>query len=259
MAATPITQVPLNPGDRYAGTPLNLKGQPTHHLVLLAARPSTPMDWEAAKAWAASVGGELPTRQEQALLYANCKPHLTGTFHWSGEEHEENASLAWDCYFDGGNQSYGHKSREGSAVAVRRLPLESLNPFGDGGSSTQEAAGTFTHTPRPALIPVAHQEIRRFGTGEKTLDYQLECSSESAQRMRAEIRTLRDAERDVADLRIKLGNYTNAEITVELTADEMRDVARRLIDAAHDIEAHPAAALAREAQDHQQAQAEVMA
>jgi hypothetical protein len=70
--------------------------------------------------WASTVCGVLPTRQEQALLYANCKPHLQPEWHWSSETHESDASFAWYCYFCIGLQDYDRKSIEGSAVAVRR-------------------------------------------------------------------------------------------------------------------------------------------
>ena len=111
----------LDPGEHYAGVVLDEAGQVIHHLVLMAQRPDKKLTWQAACEWAASVGGELPSRQEQALLYANCKPHLEPVWHWSGEKHEDDASYAWFCYFGNGHQGYGRKSYEGAAVAVRRV------------------------------------------------------------------------------------------------------------------------------------------
>jgi len=111
----------LQPGEHYAGVVLNESGQVTHHLVLMAPRPDGKFQWQAAMDWAASVGGALPTRQEQALLYANCKPHLKPDWHWSSETHADDASYAWYCDFYYGGQSDHLKSYEGSAVAVRRV------------------------------------------------------------------------------------------------------------------------------------------
>jgi hypothetical protein len=111
----------LAPGEHYAGAVLDANGQHMHHLVLMAAKPESDLAWKAALEWAEEVGGALPTRQEQALLFANCKPHLTPRWHWSCEEHEEEASFAWSCYFNLGDQLTNHKSYEGSAVAVRRV------------------------------------------------------------------------------------------------------------------------------------------
>jgi len=111
----------LDPGEHYAGTILDESGQVVHHLVLMAQRPDTQLKWQEAMDWAASVGGALPTRQEQALLYANCKPHLKPEWHWSSETHTDDASYAWGCFFGFGGQNYHHESYEGAAVAVRRV------------------------------------------------------------------------------------------------------------------------------------------
>ena len=111
----------LDPGEHYAGVVLDEAGQVAHHLVLMAQRPDKKLTWQAANEWAASVGGALPTRQEQALLYANCKPHLKPEWHWSSETHADDASFAWHCYFFDGLQLDYHKSYEGAAVAVRRV------------------------------------------------------------------------------------------------------------------------------------------
>lgn len=111
----------LAPGEHYAGSVLDANGQHMHHLVLMAAKPEGDLDWKAALEWAEEVGGALPTRQEQALLFANCKPHLQPRWHWSCEEYETDASSAWDCDFYDGHQYGYHKSFDGSAVAVRRV------------------------------------------------------------------------------------------------------------------------------------------
>ena len=108
-------------GEHYAGAVLDANGQHMHHLVLMAAKPEGDLNWTAALEWAEEAGGALPTRQEQALLFANCKPHLTPRWHWSCEEHETEASDAWLCSFYDGYQYLRHKSYEGGAVAVRRV------------------------------------------------------------------------------------------------------------------------------------------
>ena len=52
---------------------------------------------------------------------ANLKPQLRPRWHWLQET--EGASYAWGCDFNGGYQGSNHKSVEGSAVAVRSIPL----------------------------------------------------------------------------------------------------------------------------------------
>lgn len=130
MHPTPTTSTPaLRPGERIGGIVLNEAGDYQHHLVLLPARTEAALTWQAAKDWAASVGGELPTPQEQSLLFAHCKDHLPNAWCWSNKEAAD-TSYGWYCVFDYGHQGNLHKSFEGSAVAVRRLILESFNSFG---------------------------------------------------------------------------------------------------------------------------------
>ena len=125
----PEAEIELRPGERYAGAVLDADGKVMHHLVLLAETPGKKLNWDDAKLWAESVGGSLPTRQEHALLFANCKPHLETCWHWSSEAHESDASSAWYCTFGYGYQLSGlHKSYEGGAVAVR-LILRSFDPL----------------------------------------------------------------------------------------------------------------------------------
>ena len=117
----PEVEIELQPGERYAGAVLDADGKVQHHLVLMPQRPDGKLNWQAAMEWAESIGGAIPTRQEQALLYANCKPHLTPVWHWSSETHEDGASYAWLCNFLNGYQNDTRKSYGGSAVAVRRV------------------------------------------------------------------------------------------------------------------------------------------
>ena len=113
--------IELDDGEHYAGAVLDEFGAHQYHLVLMAAKPPGYLAWQPVLEWAEQVGGALPTRQEQALLFANCKPHLLPRWHWSCEAHETEASYAWDCDFNNGRQYDTRKSYEGGAVAVRRV------------------------------------------------------------------------------------------------------------------------------------------
>ena len=121
QAPEPTTGIELHPGEHYAGVVLDAEGKVMYHLVLMACKPEGKLSWQNAMDWATSAGGHLPTRQEQALLYANCKPHLQPGWHWSCESHKEDASYAWYCDVLDGHQYGNRKSYEGSAVAVRRF------------------------------------------------------------------------------------------------------------------------------------------
>ena len=117
----PEVEIELQPGERYVGPVLDADSKVEHHLVLMPQRPDEKLNWQAAMEWAESIGGAIPTRQEQALLYANCKPHLAPVWHWSSETYEDDASHAWYCNFGHGYQYGSHKGYEGGAVAVRRV------------------------------------------------------------------------------------------------------------------------------------------
>ncbi|MCM3581811.1 DUF1566 domain-containing protein, partial [Ralstonia pickettii] len=77
-----------------------------------------------AKEWAASINGELPTRREQALLYANLPEQFEKTWYWSSEQSASNSFCAWGQDFSDGIQYNGHKGNELRARAVRRLKIQ---------------------------------------------------------------------------------------------------------------------------------------
>lgn len=117
LAAATIS---LAPGERYAGIILGEDGEPAHHLVLLPG----DMDggnWADAKSWAAERGGELPTRREQSLLFANLKGEFESAWYWSSQEHKDGTAYAWCQIFGGGYQGYYRKGVNiCRARAVRR-------------------------------------------------------------------------------------------------------------------------------------------
>lgn len=115
--------VQLGIGERYAGAVLDADGRYVYDLVLMPARPSERMSWSGALAWAKEVGGMLPTRQEQALLFAHCRSHLEDGYHWSCDKYERDNAFAWRCYLSQGLLDYTVQSIGCSAVAVRRVVL----------------------------------------------------------------------------------------------------------------------------------------
>lgn len=118
-----ITDLPaigqLLNGGTFAG--LTTKPDGTHCAVVLLPGTGTDLTWTKAKAWAKKQGGELPSRPVAALLFANVKASLQLGWHWTSEEFD--ASSAWCCTFFSGTRYYYHESYEGSAVAVRQIPL----------------------------------------------------------------------------------------------------------------------------------------
>lgn len=114
--------------------------------------------------------------------------------------------------------------------------------------TTPAQQGTFTHTPRPAIVAktAGHTNQRRFGVADRARGYVISPTEQQARAMNTELQVFRDAEFDMAEVTIDIGLYTCASITVRLNPAELRDLATRLIDAAHDIESLPAAVLARD-------------
>ena len=110
----------IKPGELYAGLILAKGDQPAHHLVLLPGEAES-VNFAAAQKFAANAGGELPTRREQALLYANLKGEFQQRAYWSGEQHAAYADDAWYQDFDFGYQDDLNKSASLRARAVRRL------------------------------------------------------------------------------------------------------------------------------------------
>jgi hypothetical protein len=103
----------------YAGITTTPDG--THHAVVLLPDHGTQHTWKKAMNWAQELEAELPTRPVAALLFANVKAKLQPGWHWTSEE--DDASYAWGCYFGYGYQDFSRKSFEGSAVAIRLIPL----------------------------------------------------------------------------------------------------------------------------------------
>ena len=112
----------LNEGEIYAGLILDAEGKPQHHLVLLPG-DTGDLSWKMAKALAETAGGELPTRQEQALLFANCKKHLKPAWYWSSTQHASGSSYAWCQDFHYGDQDYTNAGIKLRARAVRRSAI----------------------------------------------------------------------------------------------------------------------------------------
>ena len=118
IAALPAIGAALA-GGTFAGLTTLPNG--THHAVVLLPGKGDDLTWQQAGKWAKEQGGVLPTRPVAALLFANVKDQLQPKWHWTADE--RSASYAWSCYFNDGIQGYGRKSYEGSAVAVRLIPL----------------------------------------------------------------------------------------------------------------------------------------
>ena len=112
----------LAQGEKYAGILLGDTGTPSAHLILLPSELESAT-WADAGTWAKQIKGELPTRQEHALLFANLKKQFRSAWYWSSEPLAGDESYAWCQTFDDGYQTNDPKSYKLRARAVRRVAI----------------------------------------------------------------------------------------------------------------------------------------
>ena len=111
----------LADGETYVGCIGDALGN-LHHVILLPG-DNDNAPWKAQMEWAKSIGGDLPTRIEQAMLWANHRDQFKEDWYWSNEIHLAEPGWAWYQYFLYGGQLSYHKSYELRARAVRRVPI----------------------------------------------------------------------------------------------------------------------------------------
>lgn len=116
-----ITTPELNAGEIYAGAIINPDG--TGHHVILLEGDNDDADWQTQMDWAKSIGGDLPDRVEQAMLYKHLPDQFQKDWYWSNTQHASGSDYAWYQSFTSGFQSYGLKSIKLRARAVRRVNL----------------------------------------------------------------------------------------------------------------------------------------
>ena len=118
IATLPTLGSPLENGT-FAGITTRADG--THCAVVLLPEHGEKLTWKKAMNWAEKHGAEIPSRPVAAMLFANVKAQLKLGWYWTSDEND--ASYAWLCNFLHGGIFTFHKSYEGSAVAVRLIPL----------------------------------------------------------------------------------------------------------------------------------------
>lgn len=115
--------IDLADGELYAGLSRDQDTGAWHHLVLLPQEPSD-VTWKEALVWAKSVGGELPTRFEAALLYANLRDKVDDDhWYWTATQFAGAERSAWLQNFYDGYQYGNPEAYHNRARAVRRVPV----------------------------------------------------------------------------------------------------------------------------------------
>ena len=111
----------LAEGEIYVGCIGDADGTLQH--VILLPGDNDDATHEAQLEWAKSIGGDLPNRIEQAMLWANHRDQFKKDWYWSNEAHESESGWAWYQFFFNGYQDDYHLYHELRARAVRRLPI----------------------------------------------------------------------------------------------------------------------------------------
>ena len=85
--------------------------------VILLPGDADPARWHLQKAWAESLGGDLPNRIEQSMLFNLLRDQFKPAWYWSNEI---DGSYAWYQFFGSGTQNSSLTHYELRARAVRR-------------------------------------------------------------------------------------------------------------------------------------------
>ena len=120
LTTTPINIPPLNDGEVWIG--IISIGLQLHHVILLPG--DFDGDHAAMLAKAAELGGDLPSRVEQALLFAQARDQFKRDWYWSNEKHASGSGYAWCQVFYHGDQSTYHTDDTLRARAVRRVVIQ---------------------------------------------------------------------------------------------------------------------------------------
>ena len=120
------------------------------------------------------------------------------------------------------------------------MPTTTAQP----GTSADVCTATHIHHIQPPTVALdenTHQ--RRYGPDAYAGTPSTNYPTEVALAPRAGV--CRYAEVDLAEVTLQIGHYNTARITLLFTPAQLRELAGRLLDAAADIETHPAAVLTR--------------
>lgn len=112
---------PLNDGETYVGLIGDAQGN-RHHVILLPG-DSDPASWAEQMRWANSIGGHLPTRIEQAMLWANHRDQFKQDWYWSCKGPSSESCWHWFQTFGDGYQHGTGPNHKLRARAVRRVPV----------------------------------------------------------------------------------------------------------------------------------------
>ena len=108
-------------GETFIGAIIKADGT-GHHIILLPGDIVKP-SWDDSMEWAKSLGGDLPDRAEQAMMFKHFKAKFKKDWYWSNTLDAEDPGYVWAQGFRCGNQHSYSLSGQCRSRAVRRLPI----------------------------------------------------------------------------------------------------------------------------------------
>lgn len=109
-----------NPGELWLGAIIT--GKKMEHIYLLPG-DNDGASWQEQMDWAKSIGGDLPTSAEQAMLLVHMKDQFKEAAYWSNEKHVSASGCSWYQVFTIGNQYASLTNTKRRARAVRRSEI----------------------------------------------------------------------------------------------------------------------------------------
>ena len=114
------------PGERYIGSLIDPNGRMCHSYLLPGDKEK---NWDDGLAWAKGLGGDLPSRVEQAMLFAHMPEEFKKKTYWSNTQYactdEQYACTdeIWYQHFGIGYQYVFNRRYEIRVRAVRRVAI----------------------------------------------------------------------------------------------------------------------------------------
>ena len=116
--------VTLAKGEKYICSIIRPDGMITHTILLPG--DSDGASWADQMGWAKSIGGDLPDRVEQALLYELMPEEFKESAYWSNTQHSGDSGFSWYQVFTSGYQYCLSKILKLRARAVRQIISNSV-------------------------------------------------------------------------------------------------------------------------------------
>ena len=113
--------IEIKPGENFAGLMLDENGTPSHYLIDLGEATEAEGSYDKHMARAIEGGFDLPTPEEQALLYANLKTKFKQRWYFSKKPFG-----SYNAYFQGfadGVQGWYGRLNEFLGRGVRRVSI----------------------------------------------------------------------------------------------------------------------------------------